>query len=123
MACILVVDDEKLVRATLRQMLEKAGHQVFEAANGVEALYAFEKCEANLVITDIIMPEKEGIETIMELRQRKPGLKIIAMSGGGRTGNTNYLDLAKSFGADNILPKPFKTGEIQDLVNRTMAQA
>jgi CheY-like chemotaxis protein len=123
MACILVVDDEEFVRATLRQMLEKTGHQVFEAANGIEALCAFEKHEANLVIIDIIMPEKEGIETIMELRQRKPGLKIIAMSGGGRTGNTQYLHLAKSFGANNILPKPFKMGEVDDLVNRTMAQA
>ena len=123
MACILVVDDEEFVRVTLRQMLEKAGHQVFEAANGVEALCALEKHEANLVITDIIMPEKEGIETIMELRRRKPGLKIIAISGGGRTGNTIYLDLAKSFGATNILAKPFKTGEVQDLVSRTMAQA
>ena len=123
MACILVVDDEELVRVTLRQMLEKAGHRVFEATNGIEALGAFEKCEADLVITDIIMPEKEGIETIMELRQRKPGLKIIAMSGGGRTGNTQYLHLAKSFGADNILPKPFKMCEVRDVVSRTMAQA
>ena len=123
MACILVVDDEEVVRVTLRQMLEKAGHQVFEAENGVEALRVFEKREADLVITDIIMPEKEGIETIMELRQRKPDLKIIAMSGGGRTGNREYLHLAKSFGADNVLPKPFKMGEVQELVNRTMAQS
>lgn len=123
MARILVVDDEEIVRVTLRQMLEKAGHQVFEAANGLEALRAFEKREADLVITDIIMPEKEGIETIMELRQRKPDLKIIAMSGGGRTGTMEYLHLAKSLGADNVLPKPFKMGEVRDLVSRTLAQA
>ncbi len=63
------------------------------------------------------------METILELRQRKPSPKIIAVSGGGRTGNMKYLDIAKICGADNILPEPFKMGEVQDLVSRTMAQA
>ncbi len=106
MGRILVVDDEDIIRFTLRQMLEKAGHEVFEAANGLEALKSFEELEVDLVITDIIMPVKEGIETIVELRRRQPELKIIAVSGGGRTHNLDYLQIAKRFGADGALAKP-----------------
>ena len=84
MANILVVDDEELVRATLRQMLESADHVVFEAANGKEALRSFENRAVDLVITDIIMPEKEGIETIIDLRKIAPNLRIVAISGGNR---------------------------------------
>lgn len=125
MACILVVDDEELVRVTLRQMLEKAGHEVFEATNGDEALRAFDehKDKADLVITDIIMPEKDGIETIAALRKQKPDLKIIAISGGGRTGNMDFLDIAKKFGASDILAKPFEKEQVLNVVNKVLDQA
>ncbi len=123
MARILVIDDDDQVRGMLRQMLERAGYEVIEAPDGEEGMRLYREAPSDLVIMDLIMPEKEGIETIMELRQRKPGLKIIAMSGGGRVGNTQYLHLAKSLGADNVMPKPFTMDEVQDLVSRTMAQA
>ncbi|MFQ5774253.1 MAG: response regulator [Kiloniellaceae bacterium] len=123
MACILVVDDEEPVRTTLRQMLEKAGHQIFEAANGEEAIRVFEDLKIDLVITDIIMPEKEGIETIVGLRQTAPDLKIIAISGGGRTGNMDFLQLAKKFGANGVLAKPFAVQAVLDAVNSVLEQA
>lgn len=120
---ILVVDDEEIVRFTLRQMLEKAGHDVFEAANGLEALKSFEELEVDLVITDIIMPEKEGIETIVELLRRQPELKIIAVSGGGRTHNLDYLQIAKRFGAKSILAKPLDRQAVVDTVARALGSA
>lgn len=123
MARILVVDDEDLVRTTLRQMLEKDGHEVLEAVNGNEALEVFGKQKADLVITDIVMPEKEGIETIVELRKLEPDLKIVAISGGGRTENFDFLDLAKKFGADNVLAKPFKMDEIRNVVGEILGTA
>ncbi|NIQ94592.1 MAG: response regulator [Desulfuromonadales bacterium] len=120
MARILIVDDEDLVRTTLRQALETADHEVLEAANGKEALEVLENHGLDLVIADIVMPVKEGVETIVELRQRRPDLKIIAISGGGRTGNLDYLELARKFGADKTLSKPFEIDEIRLLVNETL---
>ncbi len=120
MAQILIVDDEDLVRMTVRQALETAGHKVLEAADGQEALEILEKHALELVITDIIMPGKEGIETIVELRQRSPELKIIAISGAARAGNLDYLELARKFGANKILAKPFGVEEIRHLVRETL---
>ena len=123
MARILVVDDERIIRFTLRQMLEKAGHEIFEAANGLEALKSIDELGVDLVITDIIMPEKEGIETIVELRRRRPDLKIIAVSGGGRTQNLDYLQIAKRFGADCTLAKPLDRQLVVDAVARALGGA
>jgi YesN/AraC family two-component response regulator len=120
MARILVVDDEDIVRFTLRQMLERSGHEVFEAANGRLALKAFEEFPVDLVITDVIMPEKEGIETIVQLRQRKPDLKIIAVSGGGRTKTMNYLETAERFGAHCALAKPLRRQDVLDAVDSAL---
>lgn len=117
MADILVVDDEDLARFTLREILESSGHQVREAANGAEALEHVHKALPNLIITDIIMPEKEGIETIVAIKRDHPKLKIIAISGGGRTRNLDFLKLAERFGADAILAKPFSEDELMDKVN------
>ncbi|MCH8237326.1 MAG: response regulator [Proteobacteria bacterium] len=75
----------------------------------------------DLVITDIIMPEKEGVETIVELKQLHPSLKIIAISGGGRTRNMDFLKLAKQFGADSILAKPFSEDELMEHVNACLS--
>ncbi len=117
MARILIIDDEELARFTVRLILETAGHEVGEAKNGNEGLTQFRSNPYDLVITDIIMPEKEGIETIIELRKDYPDLRIIAISGGGRTRNLDFLRLAGQFGAAVSLAKPFSDDELIVAVN------
>lgn len=121
MARILLIDDEELVRFSLRQILEIDGHDVDEAADGTEGLSRIADGEYDLVITDILMPGKEGVETIIEARQDRPNLKIIAISGGGRFGNYDFLQLAQQFGADAVLPKPFNRKALSDLVASVLA--
>lgn len=121
MARILVVDDEDLVRLTLRQMLEASGHEVIEAANGRQGVALQAENVVDLVVTDIIMPEQEGIETIVQLRRKNPSLKIIAISGGGRLRNMDFLKIAANVGADATLTKPFSTQELTDMVDRCLA--
>jgi DNA-binding response OmpR family regulator len=104
---ILVIDDDSAVRATLRRVLEAAGFRVRVAADGEQGLEDFRRQAAALVITDIIMPEKEGMATIMDLRAMAPSLPILAISGGGRVGNADFLNMAKRLGATDILGKPF----------------
>lgn len=111
---ILVVDDEESVRHLLRQVLESAGYRVQVAINGIEAIEAFNREPADLIIMDIIMPEKEGIETIIELRQSYSDIKIIAISGSGE--ESPYLMMAKHLGADYILDKPFSPDELIDTI-------
>jgi DNA-binding response OmpR family regulator len=106
MAKILVLDDEPSILMMIRKMLEKAGYEVSTALNGKEGMKLFEKEKPDLVITDIIMPEKEGLETIFELRRTHPELKIIAISGGGRISPDGYLPGAKLLGANMIFQKP-----------------
>lgn len=121
MARILIIDDEIMVRLTLRQFLEKAGHKVVEADNGEKGLKAFQAQAADLEITDIIMPDKEGIETILDLKKQAPDLPVIAISGGGRIGSTDVLEIAKKMGASHILPKPFGRDKVLALVNECLA--
>src|SRR5512133_2810605 len=106
MAKILVFDDEPSILLMLKKMLEKAGHDVDVALNGREGLEMFEKNKPDLLITDIIMPEKEGLETIFELRKKYPNLKIIAISGGGRISPDGYLPGARLLGANLTFSKP-----------------
>ena len=106
MAKILVFDDEPSILLMIKKMLEKEGHEVDIALNGREGIELFEKNKPDLLITDILMPEKEGLETILELRRKYPELKIIAISGGGRIGPDGYLPSAKLFGADMVFQKP-----------------
>ena len=122
MANILIIDDEELVRLTLRQMLEDAGHDVAEAADGREGIARYKERPADLVITDIIMPEKEGIETIIELQHHDPAIQIIAMSGGGRLRNLDFLNVAEKFGATRILAKPFEDEEFLEAVEDCLRQ-
>lgn len=117
MASILVVDDEDLVRFSVRQMLEDVGHAVKEAADGVEGIAQLQGSAFDLMITDIVMPRKEGMETIAEAKQMQPDLRVIAISGGGPVGQFHYLELAKQFGADAVLAKPFKKQELIALVD------
>jgi DNA-binding response OmpR family regulator len=111
MAKILVFDDEPSILLMIKKMLEKAGHEVDIALNGKEGMKLFEKNKPDLLITDILMPEKEGLETIFELRRKYSELKIIAISGGGRIGPEGYLPSAKLFGADMVFQKPLIQNE------------
>lgn len=109
MASILVIDDEVSQRQFVARALEKQGHAVAEAADGAEALKILADCTIDLVITDLLMPETDGIETIMALRQLYPATKIIAISGGGEyQSGTDFLRAAESLGADCTLTKPFE---------------
>ena len=112
MVRILVIDDEAQVRAFVRNTLEASGHDVAEAADGDAGLRAFEARPADLVITDIVMPGREGIDTIRRLRQHDPTLKIIAISGAARVGRYDFLDVARKFGAIRSLAKPSGDGEL-----------
>ena len=111
---ILVVDDEEQVRRVLRLVLERAGYEVDTAADGNEAVAIFDPPRHDVVITDIVMPEKEGIETIQELRQKSAGVRIIAISGGGRISPEEYLDWAKRFGVHCTFTKPINRDELLD---------
>ena len=91
MALILIIDDDDQIRRVLRKTLERDGYDVADAPNGKEGIRLYRENPADLVITDIIMPEKEGIETIRELRRDFPEVKIIAISGGGRIGPDSYF--------------------------------
>jgi len=117
MARILVVDDEEFARFTMREILEDAGHDVAEAVNGVEGLALQKARPFDIIITDIIMPEKEGVQTIIELRRDFPELPVIAVSGGGRTRNLDFLKIAKEHGAKRILPKPFSEEQLLEAVD------
>lgn len=116
MAKILVFDDEPSILLMIKKMLEKAGHEVEIALNGKEGMALFEKNRPDLLITDIIMPEKEGLETIFELRKQYPQLKIIAISGGGRIGPDGYLPGAKLLGANAVFTKPLVPREFLQAV-------
>lgn len=117
MAKILVLDDEPSILLMIKKMLEKEGHEVELALNGLEGMALFEKNKPDLVVTDIIMPEKEGLETILELRKKHPELKIIAISGGGRIGPQGYLPSAKYLGADMVFQKPLVQKEFVQAVS------
>lgn len=113
----MVVDDDDMIRLTVRNILSAVGHVVIEAANGLEALKILAMKRPALIITDILMPEKEGIETILEIRRIFADIKIIAVSGGGRAHQMEFLDFAKQAGADRILPKPFSGQQLIAAIN------
>lgn len=119
---ILVVEDDEPLRVVLREVLERTGHEVAEAANGRAAM-EIQRCRgADLVITDIIMPEVDGIETIMALRREYPSVKIIAISGGSRVGPREFLNLARVLGAHRTLHKPFALREMLDAVDELLGK-
>jgi DNA-binding response OmpR family regulator len=117
---ILVIDDDEALRSLLGQILQRAGHEVREAANGAIGLQEFRREPADLVITDLIMPEKEGLETILELRKQFPQLPLIAVSGGGRNGPSDYLAIAKRLGVRQTICKPFSRDEILQAVKAAL---
>ncbi len=122
MARILIIDDEDELRSMLHQMLEQAGHEVTEAVNGAEGIQLYEQGRPDLIITDIIMPEKEGVETIIALRRADPDLPIIAISGGGRLDATDFLTMTKKLGARRTLSKPFRRDQLLEAVGECLAE-
>lgn len=118
MARILIIDDDGQVRKMLRLTLTASGFDVVEAQDGKEALKIFCQDPMDLVITDLIMPAKEGIETVFEFRKNFPKVPIIAISGGGRIDPDDYLVLAQKLGAQITLEKPFSRKDIIDAVNK-----
>jgi len=122
MARILIIDDEELFRKMLRQMLEMAGYEVLEAVDGRQGITLYREMPTDLVITDIFMPEKEGISTIGDLKKEFPTLKIIAVTGGGnKRRGFEYLQFAGKVGADCTLSKPFERQELLDAVHKLLA--
>jgi len=121
MARILLIDDDKAVRTMLRLTLAHFGHTVFEARNGKEGLELFKPANVDLVITDIVMPEKEGLEVLMDLRDKQvPPVKVIAISGGGRLSAADNLHLARLLGAAKVLAKPFSNEVLIAAVNELL---
>ena len=121
MAHILVIDDEVQIRDVLRTVLERVGYQVTEAGDGNEGLQIYAEGGIDLVVTDIIMPEKGGIDTIMDLRRDFPGVKVIAISGGGMCGDVSYLDMALGVGADRAIGKPFVLDDFLESVEELLS--
>jgi DNA-binding response OmpR family regulator len=119
---ILVVDDDATVRELLRVILKKEGYEVSLAADGREAIRCFRRNPADLIITDIIMPEQEGLKTILDLRKQYKDVKIIAISGGGQYGLGDYLDAASAFGADRTFAKPFDRVELIKAVGQLLRE-
>ena len=120
MARILIIDDESQIRSMLRLMLERVGYEVIEAADGMEGIRQYRDNPADLIITDLIMPNKDGIGMIIELKKEFPKVKIIAMSGGGVNRPEGYLDGAKKLGATRTLTKPIDRDEMLNAVKDTL---
>lgn len=120
MASILIVDDDDILRTTLAHALETFGHTVRQAADGNEGIAAFRAQPADLVLTDIVMPEKEGLDIIRDLRRDFPRLRIIAMSGGLAYDPKLYLHMAARFGATAVLSKPFSLAELRSTVEAAL---
>src|SRR5690348_3840980 len=109
---ILVIDDDHMVRYALSRILQRSGYDVVTASDGKRGMMLAREELPDVVITDIIMPEQEGIETIGLLRHQYPQIKIIAISGGGRIRNVDFLEMARSLGADDVIAKPFEAEEL-----------
>ena len=120
MARILLVDDEISIRRLLQTILAHEGHEVTTACDGNEGLSLVNLAIFDLVITDLIMPDKEGLEMIREIRKSHPNLKIIAMTGGGHGNPTEYLTWAKAFGVQETVLKPFTRDEMVTAVRSTL---
>lgn len=116
MSKIMIVDDDLQIREMLRITLERQGYEVVEAANGVEAVRVYKDQDVDVVITDIVMPEKEGIELIMELKGIDPDVNIIAISGGGRINPEDYLKWARRFGVGQTFSKPVDRQKLLEAV-------
>ena len=115
---ILVIDDDYFVRYTLARILRGNGYDVVTAADGEQGMSVFRSAAPDLVITDIIMPNQEGIETIRHMRRERPDARIIAISGGGRIGTLDVLEIAQKLGADEVMHKPFDAAQLLSQVRK-----
>ena len=120
-AVLIVEDDLELLR-TLARRFHLAGSRVTVARDGNEALARFDQSTPAIVVTDILMPGREGIETIMAMKERSPGVKILAISGGGLLGAAGVLDLARRLGADTVLAKPFRSDQVLDVARKLIGE-
>jgi CheY-like chemotaxis protein len=120
MATILIIDDDASMRRLMVRTLGTGSHTLIEAQNGQEGLDLVGQHKPDVVVTDILMPRKEGIETIREIRELAPNIRIIAVSGGGSAHNLMFLDIAKVFGADIALAKPFRPNELVEAVEEAL---
>lgn len=116
MARILLIDDDDLFVKALSTLFTRDGHQTEQAKNGKEGIKLFGGAPFDVVVTDILMPEKEGIETIMELRVLSSSVFIVAMSGGGQNSPVDLLEFARKLGANVALRKPFSFAQLRQLI-------
>ncbi len=120
MARILIIEDDDAVRTMLHRILTRYGHAVIEARNGHEGLELYPKVNADLLITDLMMPGKGGLEVLAELKEKYPPVKAIAITGGSLHDERNVLHLAKSLGAATVLAKPFSCEVLMTAVNELL---
>lgn len=120
MSRILLVEDDLAMASAIARLLKREGHTVFQAREGEEGLARFATVRPDLVITDLIMPGREGIETIRELRALAPDLPILAVSGGGTAPGSDLLQMARKLGATEVLAKPFSYDELTAVVSRCL---
>ena len=120
MALALVIDDDGAIRKTLRRQLVALGYGVVEGENGAQGLALCREHKPALVISDIFMPEKEGIETIREIRREFPDMKIIAISGSDAHQVSLYLEVAQNLGANAVLAKPWRAAQLKETIERLM---
>jgi two-component system chemotaxis response regulator CheY len=121
MASVLIIDDDTSIRRMLRTALERAGHAVEEAGNGAEGMLRYRSAPADLVITDVFMPDQDGIETIQQLREEFPDARILAISGGSVGGASGTLTDAMLLGANATLAKPFTIDQLTSAVAGILA--
>lgn len=118
---ILVIEDDPVMLEFMRIVLQETGYEVETAEGGVEGMKAIERTDLDLVVTDIYMPDMDGLEIVREIKARFPDLKTLAMTSGGSHDNVSVLIVAEVFGADASLKKPFSKDELTDCVERTLA--
>ena len=116
------MDDDVEFRQMLRKMLEQAGYEVTEAADGKEGMKLFREAPTELVITDILMPKQDGVETVIKLKRESADVKIIAISGGGQIDPKEYLRMAERLGATHTFSKPFKRGELLQAIQELLGE-
>jgi DNA-binding response OmpR family regulator len=119
---ILLIDDDTLIRRSVARVLLQNGHEVVTAEDGLRGVELYRREKFDLIVTDIYMPRQEGIETILTLRREDSETRIIAISGGGRTGNMDALEMARLLGADAIIEKPFRTDQLLAKIAAVMAE-
>ncbi len=115
---IMIVDDDDMLRETLVMAVESAGYTVSQASDGRQALDMIDECHPGIVVTDILMPKCDGLEVLQRLREQRADVKVIAMSGGGIINGALCLRLAGAFGADVVLAKPFRPGQLLDAIDK-----